>query len=197
MNAVPPALSWRTTFSACSLGTLTVSQARQRHLRRGRRRGTSARAGCSPPGRDARPAPQRRSVALVGTRMTGLRPVVPDAQREVLRILVDRRRAIGWEHTYRSTSGPPSRAHIGTPAPSGAPMELLGHPAPGPGRRADERAAMDRVRDPSAPVVGDHRDATQDPWSSFARGDRCGARTSQPLTGVKGTAAGARARGHT
>jgi transposase len=40
-------------------------------------------------------------VALVGTRMSGLRPVVPDAQREVLRILVDRRRSIGEEHTVK------------------------------------------------------------------------------------------------
>ena len=46
-------------------------------------------------------ATDAHSVALVGTRMTGLRPVVPDAQREVLRTLVDRRRAIGQEHTYK------------------------------------------------------------------------------------------------
>jgi transposase len=47
-------------------------------------------------------ATDAHSVALVGTRMTGLRPVVRDAQREVLRILVDRRRAIGEEHTYKT-----------------------------------------------------------------------------------------------
>ena len=46
-------------------------------------------------------ATDAHSVALVGTRMSGLRPVVPDAQREVLRILVDRRRSIGEEHTYK------------------------------------------------------------------------------------------------
>jgi transposase len=46
-------------------------------------------------------ATDAHSVALVGTRMAGLRPVVPDAQREVLRILVDRRRSIGEEHTYK------------------------------------------------------------------------------------------------
>ena len=44
-------------------------------------------------------ATDAHSVALVGTRMSGLRPVVPDADREVLRILVDRRRSIGEEHT--------------------------------------------------------------------------------------------------
>jgi transposase len=46
-------------------------------------------------------ATDAHSVALVGTRMSGLRPVVPDAQREVLRILVDRRRSIGEEHTVK------------------------------------------------------------------------------------------------
>src|SRR6266498_3191276 len=38
-------------------------------------------------------------VALVGTRMSGLRPVVDDEQLVVLRILVDRRRALGEDHT--------------------------------------------------------------------------------------------------
>jgi transposase len=41
------------------------------------------------------------SVALVGTRMTGLRPVVRNEQLEVLRLLVDRRRSIGEEHTRK------------------------------------------------------------------------------------------------
>ncbi|WP_404387078.1 transposase [Humibacillus xanthopallidus] len=41
------------------------------------------------------------SVALVGTRMAGLRPVVSDAQLEVLQLLVDRRRSIGEEHTRK------------------------------------------------------------------------------------------------
>ena len=39
------------------------------------------------------------SIALVGTRMAGLRPVVADEQLEVLRILVDRRRSLGDDHT--------------------------------------------------------------------------------------------------
>jgi transposase len=43
------------------------------------------------------------SVALVGTRTRGLHPVVDDEQRTVLRILVDRRRALGEDHT-RMTS---------------------------------------------------------------------------------------------
>ena len=39
------------------------------------------------------------SIALVGVRMTGLRHVVNDESLEVLRLLVDRRRRIGEDHT--------------------------------------------------------------------------------------------------
>src|SRR3954463_4865978 len=39
------------------------------------------------------------SIALVGTRMSGLRPVVNNEQLTVLRILVDRRRSLGEDHT--------------------------------------------------------------------------------------------------
>ena len=39
------------------------------------------------------------SVALVGVRMQGLHPVVNDEQRGLLRVLVDRRRALGEDHT--------------------------------------------------------------------------------------------------
>ena len=39
------------------------------------------------------------SVALAATRMTGLRPVVDDQQLAVLRILADRRRVLGEDHT--------------------------------------------------------------------------------------------------
>jgi transposase len=44
-------------------------------------------------------ATDAHSVALVGTRMAGLRPVVNDEQLAILRILVDRRRSLGEEHT--------------------------------------------------------------------------------------------------
>ena len=44
-------------------------------------------------------ATDAHSVALVGTRMAGLRPVVNDEQLAILRILVDRRRALGEDHT--------------------------------------------------------------------------------------------------
>ncbi|WP_245642982.1 IS110 family transposase [Piscicoccus intestinalis] len=41
------------------------------------------------------------SIALVGVRISGLHPVVTDAQLEVLRLLVDRRRRIGDEHVMK------------------------------------------------------------------------------------------------
>ena len=44
-------------------------------------------------------ATDAHSIALVGTRMAGLRPVVDDEQLAVLRTLVDRRRSLGEEHT--------------------------------------------------------------------------------------------------
>ncbi len=44
-------------------------------------------------------ATDAHSVALVGTGMAGLRPVVNDEQLAVLRLLVDRRRSLGEDHT--------------------------------------------------------------------------------------------------
>jgi transposase len=44
-------------------------------------------------------ATDAHSVALVGTRMAGLRPVVNDERLAVLRVLVDRRRSLGEDHT--------------------------------------------------------------------------------------------------
>ncbi|HEX2772873.1 MAG TPA: IS110 family transposase [Micromonosporaceae bacterium] len=44
-------------------------------------------------------ATDAHSVALVGTRMAGLRPVVDDEQLALLRILADRRRSLGEDHT--------------------------------------------------------------------------------------------------
>ncbi|NPC44012.1 IS110 family transposase [Nocardioides sp. zg-1230] len=48
-------------------------------------------------------ATDAHSVALVGTRMAGLRPVVDDEQLAVLRLLVDRRRSLGEEHTRKTS----------------------------------------------------------------------------------------------
>ena len=44
-------------------------------------------------------ATDAHSVALVGTRVAGLHPVIDDEQLAVLRILVDRRRSLGEDHT--------------------------------------------------------------------------------------------------
>ena len=46
-------------------------------------------------------ATDAHSVALVGTRMSGLRPVVNDEQLTILRLLADRRRCLGEEHTRK------------------------------------------------------------------------------------------------
>ena len=46
-------------------------------------------------------ATDAHSVALVGTRMTGLRSVVADDELTVLRMLADRRRSLGEEHTRK------------------------------------------------------------------------------------------------
>jgi transposase len=48
-------------------------------------------------------ATDAHSVALVGTRMSGLRSVVNDEQLAVLRLLVDRRRSLGEEHTRKTS----------------------------------------------------------------------------------------------
>src|SRR5829696_8371958 len=61
-------------------------------------------SGPSPPVKDARPTPPTPTpIALVGTRMAGLRPVVNDEQLAVLRLLVDRRRSLGEEHTRKTS----------------------------------------------------------------------------------------------
>ena len=44
-------------------------------------------------------ATDAHSIALVGVRMAGLRPVVNNEQLAVLRVLVDRRRSLGQDHT--------------------------------------------------------------------------------------------------
>jgi transposase len=46
-------------------------------------------------------ATDAHSIALVGVRMTGLRPVVANADLDVLRLLADRRRQLGEEHTRK------------------------------------------------------------------------------------------------
>jgi transposase len=46
-------------------------------------------------------ATDAHSIALAGTRVAGLRPVVADADLDVLRMLADRRRQLGEEHTRK------------------------------------------------------------------------------------------------
>ena len=46
-------------------------------------------------------ATDAHSVALVGIRMAGLRPMVDDEQLAVIRVLADRRRSLGEEHTRK------------------------------------------------------------------------------------------------
>ena len=41
------------------------------------------------------------SIAVAGIRVAGLRPVIADADRDVLRMLADRRRQLGEEHTRK------------------------------------------------------------------------------------------------
>src|SRR3954454_22992400 len=49
-------------------------------------------------------ATDAHSIALAGTRAAGLRPLVSDADLEVLRMLADRRRQLGEEHTPEGLS---------------------------------------------------------------------------------------------
>jgi transposase len=49
-------------------------------------------------------ATDAHSIALVGTRMSGLRPVVNDEQLAVLRVLVDRRRVLREDHTSKKAA---------------------------------------------------------------------------------------------
>ncbi len=59
----------------------------------------SARARVLPPARAAKPTPPTPFRGVVATRMAGLRPVIDDEQLALLRILADRRRSLGEDHT--------------------------------------------------------------------------------------------------
>jgi transposase len=97
-------------------------------------------------------ATDAHSAALAGTRMRGLRPVTDNAQLAVLRILADRRRSLGEDHTRMI-----SQLHqlllelipggakkpvcgAGQGAAGQSPPAGCGRPGPAPGRsRADQR----------------------------------------------------------
>jgi transposase len=85
------------------------------------------------------------SVALVATRMAGLRPAVDDAQLAVLPILAGRRRPLGEDHTRMV-----SQLHRLLPEllPGGAKKDLSA--APGQGTAGDGPAAG-RGREDTAP----------------------------------------------
>jgi hypothetical protein len=107
------------------------------------------------------------SVALVGTRMSGLRPVVTDEQLEVLRLLVDRRRSLGDEHTRKTC-----QLH-------GLLLELI----PGGAKRdpsaAQAKALLATVR--PRDVVGKPAAASRPSWSLTWSGSTPGRR---PHTGT-------------
>ena len=64
----------------------------------------SARARVLATGQGRKPnATDAHSGARVGTRMSGIRPVVNHEQLAVLRVLVDRRRSLGDEHTRKTS----------------------------------------------------------------------------------------------
>jgi transposase len=73
-------------------------------------------------------ATDAHSIALVGVRMSGLAPVVRDEQREVLRLLVDRRRRFGVEHTVKTSQLHSLLLEL---VPGGAKKDLSARAGPG------------------------------------------------------------------
>ena len=89
-------------------------------------------------------ATDAHSVALVGTRMAGLRPVVNDEQLAMLRVLVDRRRSLGEDHTRMISQ---LHALLLELIPGGAKKFLSA--APGQGAARDRAATRRRRQDPT------------------------------------------------
>ena len=83
-------------------------------------------------------ATDAHSIALVGTRMTGLRPVVNDEQLAVLRTLVDRRRSLGEEHTRMVTQ----LHHLLLELVPGGAKRFLSAAQPSRSSRASARATL-------------------------------------------------------
>ena len=116
-------------------------------------------------------ATDAHSVALAATRMTGLRPVVDDEQLAVLRILADRRRSLGEDHSRMISQLHQLLLEL---IPGGAKKDLsaaqakrllatvrpAGRRRPGPaagGRRADQRPGT------HLPAQESRRQGTADP----------------------------------
>ena len=106
---------WRSRTTSPVGGTGRAVQARPRRVSVGRQA-----AGVLP--HPARLATDTRSVALIGTRMTGMRPVVKDEQLAMLRIFVDRRRSVDENHP----DGLPRWIH------GCGPLHVFGTPCGGP-----------------------------------------------------------------
>ena len=102
-------------------------------------------------------ATDAHSVALVATRMTGLHPVTGDAQLAVLRVLADRRKSLGEDHTRMICQlhqllldlipGGARQGAVRGPGQGAAgpgPAARPGRAGPPPGRRrADQRPGTD------------------------------------------------------
>ena len=121
-------------------------------------------------------ATDAHSVALVGTRMAGLRPVVNDEQLAVLRILVDRRRSLGEDHTRmvsqlhqlllelipggakKDLSAAQAKALLAKVRP----RDVVGQDPP-PGRRGADRRPRTDLRPQEGRRQGTHRAASPRP----------------------------------
>ena len=98
-------------------------------------------------------ATDAHSVALVGTRMAGLRPVVDDEQLAVLRVLVDRRRSLGEDHTRMVVPAAPAAARADPRRGEEGPVR-----GPGQGAAGQGPATRRRRQDPPPGRRGaDHR----------------------------------------
>jgi transposase len=107
-----------------------------------------ARVFATGPGRET-DATDAHCVAVVGARMAGLRPVIDDEQLAVLRILVDRRRWLGEDHTKMV-----SKLHqlLLELVPGGAKKDLS--PVRCPGQGAAGQGPSARCRRQDAPSGG-------------------------------------------
>ncbi|MEJ7744583.1 MAG: transposase [Nocardioidaceae bacterium] len=120
-------------------------------------------------------ATDAHSVALVGTRMAGLRPVVNDEQLAVLRILVDRRRSLGEDHTRMVSQLHQLLLEL---IPGGAKKDLSA--APGQGAAGEGPAPRRRRQDPPPGRCGTHQRPRADLCPQEGRRTRSSPSSSPP-----------------